>query len=156
MPMILQSTVKRLMGDIGNVERDLKVLFRSYAHCAREPQNNNLGELIEDFRRLEWTMNMIFLDCMSLGRKYWKEHNMPAIETLHQTFGLIECVFDDIKTIRKHSNAGLMNPSQLQELLIDWVRFKGSVFQIHKIIQKSRKRRKRYPSPKLNGRREQE
>lgn len=156
MPAILRSKVKRLMGDIEDVEKDMHVLLQNYEAWIKEPKKSNLGEIIGDIKRLEWTMNLIFLDCISSGRKYWKGHNVTAIESLHQAFAFMEGVFDDIKRIKENSTAGFMNPSELRELLADWVYFKGSVFHIHKILQKSPKRRKRYPSPGLNGNREQE
>lgn len=52
--------------------------------------------------------------------------------------------FNDLKKLRMALGEAYTNPSDLQQLVIDWGRFKKEIYQIQKSMQQPQQRRKNH------------
>ncbi len=109
------------MLDAEKVQKDLE---NDHAIWARKRHQSDLTPLIEDLKRLEFGLSMTLIDCLSLGRQCWKDRDLALIDSLYQSFAAMNTVFKDLKKIRMALSEVHTNPSDLQQLVIDWGRFK--------------------------------
>ena len=144
MDSILRSDIRQLMFDAEKVQKNLEILERDDAAWARKPQRGDLTQLIEDVKRLEFDLSTILTDCLSLGRQYWKEHKLAVVDSLHQSFDTMNTLFNDLKKLGMAQSEPHINPSDLQQLVIDWGRFEKSIYQIQKAMQHPQQRRKNH------------
>jgi hypothetical protein len=118
------------------------MLEHDYAAWGDQCQENDLTQLIKNFERLECDISKMLSDCIFLGRQYWKDHNLPLIENLHQSFAAMNTLFNDLKEIRSAFRETNINRSGFQQLVIDWCRLKGSIDQTQRLVHHPQKRRK--------------
>jgi hypothetical protein len=144
MSLILRRDIRQLDLDAGKVQRGLDMLERNYAAWGNQCKQNDLTQLFENFKRLECDVSTMLADCIFLGRQYWKDHNLPLIDRLHQSFTTMNTLFNDLKEVRLALSETNMNPSCLQQLVIDWGRLKKSIDQTQKLVQHPQKRRKNH------------
>lgn len=141
--------MKSLMKEMEHVEKELTRLLDKEDAWPKAHQDATLSDnqrwLITYFKRIEQAINITLFDCQILGKQYWKDHNLPAIESLHRSFIHMERLFKNLHMLKKNYEAGLMNYSALRRLLADWARFKKSLLRAHKSIQKYKQRRKKTP-----------
>jgi len=81
---------------------------------------------------------------MFLGRQYWKDHNVPLINRLHESFAIMNTLFNDLEEARLAISETNINPSGFQQLVIDWGRLKKSINQTKRLVQHPQKRRKNH------------
>jgi hypothetical protein len=136
--------MRQLMLDAEKVHKDLEMLERDHADWAREHQQRDLMHLMEHVKRLEFDLSTILSDCVSLGRQYWKEHNLQVIESLHRSYGILNNLFQDLKKVRTALNRAYIKLSDLEQLIIDWGRFKKSIDQTQESMEYPHGRRKNY------------
>jgi hypothetical protein len=134
------------MRNVENVQNDLKILEHHHAPWAREIQQNDLQQLIEHMKQLEFNLSTVFLDCVSLGRQYWKDQNLPTIKSLHRSFDIMNSVFDKLKKIRIDLSEAYIKSSDLRKLVIDWGRFKKSIYQTKEYMRYYQQMKKSYGS----------
>jgi len=132
------------MRDADIVQRSLDMLEHDYAAWAMQSQQNILTQLIESFKQLECDVSIMLSDCIFLGRQYWKDHNLPLIDSLHQSFTTVNTLCNDLKAIRLAPSETHINPSEFQQLVIDWGRLKKSIDQTQSLVQHPQKRRKNH------------
>lgn len=144
MDSILQKDIQKLIRDAEKIQRGLDMLEHDHGVRAIQCQQNDLMQLIEHAKRLEFDVNTILSDCVSLGRKYWKHHDLSVIYSLHRSFATLNTLFDDLKKVRFALSEAHINPSDLQQLVIDWVGFKKSIDQTRRLMQHPHKRRKNH------------
>jgi hypothetical protein len=142
--LILRRDIRQLMRDTEKVQRSLDILEHDYAARGNQCRQNDLTQLIENFEQLECDVSTMLSDCTFLGRQYWKDHNLPLIDRLHLSFATMNTLFNDLKEIRLALSKTNINPSGLQQLVIDWGRLKKSIDQTQRFVQHSQKRRKNH------------
>lgn len=121
---------------------DLETLVKDYEVWATDRQQSDLEKLMEHLIHIENGLNTTLSDCVSLGRRYWKDHNLPVIDGLHRSHAIMDNVFNDLKRLRTALNEAYINPSDLEQLIIDWCRFKKSILQTREAMYHTRRRRK--------------
>jgi hypothetical protein len=142
---ILQKDIRKLMRDAENIRRRLEDMpEHDYAAWGNQCQQNDLTQLIENFKHLECDVSTMLSDCIFLGRQYWKDHNLQLIDSLHQSFATMNTLFNDLKEVRLSLGETHINPSDFQQLVIDWHRLKKSIDQTQRLVQHPQKRRKNH------------
>lgn len=141
---VLQKDIRKLIRDTDNIKRGLDMLEHDYTAWAMQSQQDGLRELIENLKHLECDVSTMLSDCIFLGRQYWKDHNVPLIDSLHQSFITMNTLCNDLKTIRLALSETHINPSDFQQLVIDWDRLKKSIAQTQNLVQHPQKRRKNH------------
>jgi hypothetical protein len=144
MSPILRRDIRQLELDAEKVQRGLDMLEHDYAAWGNQCQQNDLTQLIENFKRLESDVSTMLSDCIFLGRQYWKDHNLPLIDRLHQAFTTMNTLFEDLKEVRLALSETNINSSGLEQLVIDWGRLKKSIDQTQRLVQHPHKRRKNH------------
>ena len=144
MSLILRRDIRQFKLDAEKVQRGLDMLEHDYAAWAMQSQQNILTQLIENFKRLECDVSIMLSDCIFLGRQYWKNHNVPLINRLHESFAIMNTLFNDLKEVRLALSKTHINPSDFQQVVIDWVRLKKSIDQTQRLVQNPQKRRKNH------------
>jgi len=142
--LILRRDIRQLELDAEKVQRGLDILERDYAAWGNQCKQNDLTQLIENFKRLECDVSTMLSDCIFLGRQYWKDHNLPLIDRLHQSFTTMNTLFNDLKEFRLALSEMNINPSCLQQLVIGWGLLKKSIDQTQRLMQHPQKRRKNH------------
>ena len=142
MSPILRRDIRQLELDVERVQRGLNMLESDYAAWGNQYQQNDLKKLTENLNRLESDVSTMMSDCTFLGRQYWKDHNGPLIDRLHQAFTTMNTLFNDLKELRLALSKTNVNPSGLEQLVIDWGRLKKSIDQTRRLVQHPKKRRK--------------
>jgi hypothetical protein len=141
---ILQRDIRQLELDAEKVQRGLDMLKRDYGAWGNQCQQNELAQLIENVKRLECDVSTMLSDCIFLGRQYWKDHNLPLIDSLHQSFATMNTLFNDLMEARLALSETNINHSGFQQLVIDWGRLKKSIDQTQRLVQHPQKRRKNH------------
>jgi hypothetical protein len=141
---VLQKDIQKLIRDTDNIKRGLDMLEHDYAAWAMQSQQNVLTQLIENFKRLECDVSIMLSDCIFLGRQYWKDRNLPLIDSLHHSFTTMNTLFNDLKEVRLDNSEVYINPSDFQQLVIDWGWLKKSIDQTQRLVQHPQKRRKNH------------
>jgi hypothetical protein len=141
---ILQKDIRKLMSDADIVQRGLDLLEHDYAAWGNQCEQNDWTQLIENFKRLECDVSTMLSDCIFLGRQYWKAHNLPLIDILHQSFATMNTLFNDLMEVRLVLSETNINHSGFQQLVIDWGRLEKSIDQTQRLVQHPQKRRKNH------------
>ena len=144
MSVILRKDIRKLKLDEEKVQRNLDMLVHNYAARGNQCQQHDLTQLIENFKRLECDVSTMMSECIFLGGQYWKDHNLPLIDSLHRSFATMNILFDDLEEVRLALGETNTNPSCLQQLFIDWGLLKKSIDQTKRLVQYSQKRRKNH------------
>lgn len=144
MSLILRRDIRKLMRDADIVQRSMDMLEHDYAAWDNQCQHNDLTQLIENLKQLECDVSTMLSDCIFLGRQYWKDHNLPLIDSLHQSFTTVNTLCNDLKSIRSAPSETHINPSEFQQLVIDWGQLKKSIDQTQSLVQHPQKRRKNH------------
>jgi hypothetical protein len=140
--LILRRDIRQLKLDVDKVQSGLDLLEHDYAAWGNQCQQNDLTQLIENFKGLERDVSTMLSDCIFLGRQYWKDHNLPLIDSLHQSFAAMNTLFNDLKEIRLAFSETHINRFDFQQLVIDWARLKKSIDQTQRLVHHPQKRRK--------------
>jgi len=144
MSLILRRDIRQLELDAEKVQRGLDMLEHGYAAWGNQCQQNDLTQLIENFKRLESDVSTMLSDCIFLGRQYWKDHSLPLIDSLHHSFDTMNTLCNDLKEVRLALSKTNINPSDFQQVVIDWAGLKKSIDQTQRLVQNPQKRRKNH------------
>lgn len=139
---ILRRDIKQLMMDADEIQKGLEMLVRNHTAWARERQQMDLMQLIEHVKRLELDLSTILSGCVFLGRQYWKDQNLRLIESLHLSYAIMNSLFQHLDKVRIALREGHINPSDLRQLILDWGRFRESIYQARECMQYPKRRRK--------------
>ena len=89
MNSILKKDFRRLMLDAGKVQECVETLEQEENSVrAGGRAQSDLTQLASRIVYLEFDLRAILLDCVVLGRHYWKRHNLPLILSLHSALGV--------------------------------------------------------------------
>jgi hypothetical protein len=142
--LLLRRDIRQLKLDEEKVQRGLDMLEHDYVAWTMQSQQNILTQLIENFKRLECDVSIMLSDCIFLGRQYWKNHSLPLIDSLHHSFDTMNTLCNDLKEVRLALSKTNINPSDFQQVVIDWARLKKSIDQTQRLVQNPQKRRKNH------------
>ena len=144
MHLILRRDIRRLITDAEKVQKDLDMMKQNNEDCTSELQRNNLRHIVETIKHLEFNMSTMLSDCVSLGRQYWKDHNLPLIHSLHRSNAIMNSVLNNLSRMRRGLGGAWITPSELHQVATDWGRFRHSIYQIQKSMPYSQGRRKNH------------
>jgi hypothetical protein len=139
---VLKKDFRRLMLDTDKVQECVEVLGQGNGVDAGGRPQRDLTQLASRMVHLDFDLRTILLDCMILGRHYWKRHNLPLIFSLHCSLAIMHNLLSELNRIQPTVDQAGLEPSILRHLFNDWVRFKRSVINMQISLQHINMRRK--------------
>jgi len=146
MSSILRKDINRLMFDVEEVQKDLEILERDPEMWVTENKKGNAIVLNSHVKNLELDLDIILSDSFSLGRQFWKDHNLMLINDIHRSLTIMNSFVKDIENLGTALHQAKTGPSDLGELATRWSRLKKSIYQIRKSMQHPIRRRKKHVS----------
>ena len=142
---MLRNNIRKIMRDAEDIRRMLEDMQeRDYPYWCNQCQQNDVAQIIENLTHLECDISTMLSDCIFLGRRYWKDHNVPLIDSLHQSFVAMNTLCSDFKGIRLALGETHSIPSDFHQLIVDWDQLKKAIDQAQRLVQYSQKRRKNH------------
>ena len=99
---------------------------------AREQEENDLANVIDHLRRLEFDVSVMQADCVSIGCLQREDGAWRILDSLHRAFATLNILFNDLKKMRTELNKAYIYPADVKKLEIDWGRFSKTVRQIER------------------------
>ena len=131
MEPVLKRDVERLLNDTQRVEQGLEVLEKDHAVWAGDRERDDVLDILEGVKGLEYDVSTLMGDCVSLT----KVRQSNVMGDFHQAFRGLDILFEDFKTVRKEIDQSYTNQGRLEQVEIDWSRFRKTVEQIQKDLQ---------------------
>ncbi len=141
MNSVLKRDFKKFMVDTDKAQEYIEVLRHKNAVHAMGRQRD-LTQLASHIIRLDFDLSAMLLDCFILGRQYWKKHDLPLINSLHCSLAIMHNLFNDLNRVKPTLMEAGIEPSDLRQLFMDWIRFIESVNDMQISLQHSNMRRK--------------
>ena len=132
MDLIIQRDIEKLLADTENVKKTLIILEKDHSVWARKREEKDLAKLIERVKQSESDVSLMMSDCLSFGRYEGKK---GVIEGIHHAYVCLNSLFQDLKKVREDLNEVYIRPDEIEQLEIDWCRFKKAVGQIQKHLE---------------------
>jgi hypothetical protein len=130
------------MLDTDKVQECLEALGQGNGvNAGRQPQRD-LTQLASGMVHLDFDLRTILLDCVILGRHYWKGHNLPLIFSLHCSLAIMHNLLSDLNRIQPSLDKASLGPSTLRDLFNNWIRFRRSIRDMQISLQHTHMRRK--------------
>lgn len=143
MNSILKKDFRRLMLDAGKVQECVEALEQEENSVrAGGRAQGDLTQLASRIVHLEFDLRAILLDCVVLGRHYWKRHNLPLILSLHSALGVTHDLISHLSRIEPSLDKAILEPSALRDLLNHWIQLKGSFRDLQISLKRPQLRRK--------------
>ena len=152
MHQLLRWDMKQIKSAINEVQKDLEILESDHVRLPMEREQSVLKELIEHVDRLDLDLSIALSDCVSLGRQYWKDHNLAVIADLHWSLSFLGSVSEDLKRVEVALNGAYINPSDIRQLGRNWDRLKKSISRVQRSMRHFQQRRKRHAWTPRNSR----
>jgi hypothetical protein len=131
MEPVLKRDVERLLNDTQRVEQGLEVLEKDHAVWAGDRERDDVLDILEGVKGLEHDVSTLMGDCVSSNKV--RQSNMMG--DFHQAFRGLDILFEDFKTVRKEIEQSYTNQDRLEQVEIDWSRFRKTVERIQKDLQ---------------------
>ena len=135
MDLVIQRDIRQLLHDAQLVRRGLDMLEQDHEAWARDRQKNDLVVVLTQLKRLESDVSLMQADCFSMGHRHRGNGNRDVLENLHQAFSTLDTLFNDLKKVRTEINESYIRSTDLNQLEIDWARFRKTIGQIEKHLQ---------------------
>jgi len=132
MELVLKRDMEKLFGDTEKVEQGLEVLERDHSTWNRTREREDLADILEGVKGLEFDVSILMGDCVSLN--HTKQKN-GAKGDFNQAFKGLNTLFGDLKTARNEIDQSYVTKDELVQLEIDWARFRKTVEQIEENLQ---------------------
>ena len=132
MELVLKKDMGKLIGDTEKVKQGLERLEKDHAAWTRDREREDLVDILEGVKLLELDVSILMGDCASLSQA---EQNGRVKGDLHQAFKGINILFEDLKTVRKEIDQSYASQGKLEQLEIDWARFRKTVEQTQEDLQ---------------------
>jgi hypothetical protein len=139
---VLKRDFEKFMVDTDKVQEYIEVLRQENTVYAMGRRQRDLTQLTSHIIRLDFDLSAMLLDCFILGRQYWKKHDLPLINSLHCSLAIMHNLFNDLNRAKPTLREASVEPSDLRQLFMDWIRFKKSVSDMRIYLQHSNMRRK--------------
>jgi DNA repair exonuclease SbcCD ATPase subunit len=135
MDLVIRRDIRQLVHDAQEVRSELDMLEQDHEAWAREREENDLVEVIGYLKRLESDVSMMQADWISMGHRYRENGTRQVLESLHRAFSTLDTLFNDLKKVRTEINEAYIRSADLDQLEIDWSRFRKTVGQIEKHLR---------------------
>ena len=127
----MKRDVERLLNDTQRVEQGLEVLEKDHAVWAGDRERDDVLDILEGVKGLEYDVSTLMGDCVSSN----KVRQSNVMGDFHQAFRGLDILFEDFKTVRKEIEQSYTNQDRLEQVEIDWSRFRKTVERIQKDLQ---------------------
>jgi len=124
--------MEKLFGDTKKVKQGLKVLEKDHATWARDRERDDLVNILEGVKGLEFDVSVLMGDCVSFSQA---KQNYGVRGDFHQAFKGLNILFEDLKTAWKEIDQSCVTQRELEQLEIDCARFSKTVEQIQEDLQ---------------------
>ena len=132
MELVLKRDMEKLFGDTEKAKQGLEILERDHAAWIRDQEPKDLVDILEGVKKLEPDVSLVMSDCFSLSQV---KRNNGIRGDLHQAFKNLNILFEDLKMVREDLDKSYVNHRELEQLEIDWARFRQTVVQIQEDLQ---------------------
>jgi len=133
MDPVLRQHIHKLIADSEDVKSVLELLENDHAIWARNREEKDLEKFSHRVKQLENDISLIMSDCFSFSQQ--KENRAP-IEDFHLAFARVNDLFQDLKKVRLDFHEACIYPGELEQLEIDWGRFRKTIDQILKHLKR--------------------
>lgn len=133
MEFVLEKDVRRLIDDTGKVKQGLDLLEKDHAAWIRDRERKDLFDILGGVKKLESDVSLVMSDCFSLSQV---KRNNGLRGDLHQAFKNLNILFEDLKMVREDLDKSSVDHRELEQLEIDWARFRKTVVQIQEDLEK--------------------
>jgi hypothetical protein len=133
MEFVLEKDVRRLIDDTGKVKQGLDLLEKDHAAWIRDRERKDLLDILGGVKKLESDVSLVMSDCFSLSQV---KRNNGIRSDFHQAFKNLNILFEDLKMVREDLDKSSVDHRELEQLEIDWARFKKTVAQIQEDLEK--------------------
>lgn len=142
MNSVLKKDFKRLMMDTLKAQACIELLAQGSGANTSEGRKRDMMQLASRIVHLDFDLRTMLLDCAILGRRYWKAHNLPLINSLHYSLEIIVELLNDLNGMEPAVRKKEVKSLVLQQFQTDWMRFKRSVRDMQASLQYFHMRRK--------------
>jgi len=132
MELVLKRDMEKLFGDTEKVKQGLEVLEKDHAAWTRDREREDLVDILEGIKGLEFDVSTLMGDCVSLSQT---KQNDGIKGDLHLAFKGLNILFEDFKIVRKEIDQSYASQGKLEQLEIGWARFRKTVEQIQEDLQ---------------------
>jgi hypothetical protein len=133
MEFVLEKDVSRLIDDTGRVKQGLDLLEKDHAAWVKDREYEDLVDILGGVKKLESDVSLVMSDCFSLSQV---KRNNGIKGDFHQAFKNLNILFEDLKMVREDLDKSYVDHSELEQLEIDWARFRKTVAQIQEDLEK--------------------
>jgi len=133
MEFVLQKDVSRLIDDTGRVKQGLDLLEKDHAAWVKEREYEDLVDILGGVKKLESDVSLVMSDCFSLSQV---KRNNGIKGDFHEAFKNLNILFEDLKMVREDLDKSYVDHGELEQLEIDWARFRKTVAQIEEDLEK--------------------
>jgi hypothetical protein len=127
MELVLKKDLENLFSDTNKVKQGLEVLEKDNAAWAGDREREDLVDILEGIKGLESDVSTLMGDCASLNQM---KRNNGINDGLHKAFKGLNILFEDLKMVRNEIDQSYLRQEELDQLEIDWARFRKTVEQI--------------------------
>ena len=132
MHLVIRGDIQQLVLDTGKVRRELDVLEQDQKTWAREREENDLANVIDHLKELEFDVSIMQADCVSIGYLQWEDGAWRILDSVHRAFATLDILFNDLKKMRTELKEAFIHSADVKQLEIDWGRFSKAVRQIER------------------------
>ena len=133
MELVLKKDIDTLIGDAKNVKQGLEALEQDHAVWARDQEHEDLMNILEGVKGLEFDVSIMMADCFSLSQA---KRNNGIRGDFHQAYKNLNILFEDLKKAREEMDKSYVVHRELEQLEIDWARFRKTVTHIQEDLEK--------------------
>jgi hypothetical protein len=130
MDLMIRRNIRQIESDVQKIHMCLNILKRDHKAWAREREEHDLEEVIENLKRLESDVSMAQADCICTGHGYLEDGAWQVLYSLRRVFAMLSILFNDLKKVRTELKEAYIDPADLKQLEIDWGRFRKIVGQM--------------------------
>lgn len=132
MKLVIRGDMRQLVIDARKVRRELSMLEQDQKRWAREREANDLANMIDHLKKLEFDVSMMQADCVSIGCLQQEDSAWRVSDSLHRAFATLNILFNDLKKMKTELNKDYIHSGDVKKLEIDWGRFSKTVRQIER------------------------
>jgi len=131
----LKEDIYKLLSDTKKTKQGLNTLKQDCALWARDYERNDLTDLLNNLKRLEYDVVKFESDWnLMTSPRPGKKHNSQVFHSFHLVFVNLDMLFNDLKKIRNEMTENYIHSNSLRQLEIDWRRFFKTIEQIQEYI----------------------
>jgi hypothetical protein len=123
MNAVIHRDSDRLLAHAERIKEGLQRLEQDCSAWARQREEEDLMELMEDLKGVETDMCLLLTVCTSAGRPCPEEAPRAVFHDLHEIFACLDTLFDGLKKARLQLGMAFIPDAVLDHLEIDYGRF---------------------------------